>query len=371
MAAGTGLPEHRDNRGNRNLDDFFQSPLNSENYRPEHDRPLARIAGLILSAVIVVGGVISVAILATLYFKFPRTDDAYVRANTVGIAPHVSGPLVSLDVVDNQYVKKGDLLFVVDPRPYRFASEKARADLGLTDLDIKSLDDSIRAGQAQQQRLEALTAYDRQYLARIEPLLPQGFVTANDVYNARSRLDADQAAVANASAEVSRARNQLGQLGDINVRRMAAQAAADNAALNVSYCEVRAPFNGYVTNLNIAVGQYANEGKDVLTLVDDRTWYVLANFRETFMPRIKPGMTAVVYLPSHPNERFKGTVQGIGWGLFQTNGATVEGLPQVEPTLNWVRLAQRFPVRIILDNRDPSHPFRMGATAVVTIRGFD
>jgi multidrug efflux system membrane fusion protein len=333
------------------------------------NRPVARIIGLIISVLIVVGAALSLVTLAYFYFNFPRTDDAYVRANTVGIAPHVSGPLVSLNVVDDQYVKKGDLLFVVDPRPYRYALEKAQAELGLTNLEIKALNDSIRSGEAQKKRLEALAAYDRQYLARIEPLLAPGFVTANDVYNARSRLDADEAAVADAAAQISRARNQLGQLGDINVRRMAARAAADNAALNVSYCEVRAPFNGYVTNLNIAVGQYANEGKDVLTLVDDRTWYVLANFRETFMSRIKPGMKAEVYLPSHPNVRFRGTVQGIGWGLFQSNGATVQGLPQVVPTLNWVRLAQRFPVRIVLDNRDPAHPFRMGATAVVTIQG--
>jgi multidrug resistance efflux pump len=345
--------------------------LNAGKYSGSANHPFARIAGPALSLIILVAGAGSLLVLADLYFNFPRTDDAYVRANTVGIAPHVSGPLISLNVVDNQYVKKGDLLFVVDPRPYRLALEKARADLGLTDLDIKALNDSIRADEAQQKRLEVLADYDRQYLARIEPLLPEGFVTANDVYNARSRLDADQAAVANAAAEVSRARNQVGQVGETNVRRIAAQAAADNAALNVSYCEVRAPFNGFVTNLNIAVGQYANEGKDVLTLVDDRTWYVLANFRETFMPRIKPGMTATIYLPSHPNQRYKGTVQGIGWGLFQTNGATVQGLPQVEPTLNWVRLAQRFPVRVILDNRDPMHPFRMGATAVVTIQGFN
>ncbi|MGH7905501.1 MAG: biotin/lipoyl-binding protein, partial [Candidatus Binataceae bacterium] len=304
-----------------------------------------------------------------LYYFYPRTDDAYVRANTVGIAPHVSGPIVKLEVADNQYVKKGDPLFEVDPRPYKYALEKARADLGLTNLDIKALQDEIHAGAARQRKLEAAASYDSQYLKRILPLLPMHFVTANDVFNARSRLAGAEAAVADARAQVSRARNRLGRLGDSNVRRMAAEATAGNAALNLQYCDVRAPFDGYVTNLNIAAGQYANEGKDVLTLVDDRVWYVLANFRETFMPRIRPGMKAEVYLPSHPNIRFTGKVEGIGWGLFQPNGATVQGLPHIEPTLNWVRLAQRFPVRIILEDRDPGHPFRMGQTAVVTIDG--
>jgi multidrug resistance efflux pump len=132
---------------------------------------------------------------------------------------------------------------------------------------------------------------------------------------------------------------------------------------------VRAPFDAYVTNLNISVGQYANEGKEVLSLVDNRTWYVLANFRETFLPFIKPGMRAEVYLLGYPNRRFHGVVEGVGWALYQENGATVAGLPNVSPTLNWVRLAQRFPVRITLHGRQPEFPFRMGATAVVTIEG--
>ncbi len=133
---------------------------------------------------------------------------------------------------------------------------------------------------------------------------------------------------------------------------------------------MRAPYNGWVTNLNIAEGQYANEGREVVSLVDDRKWYVIANFRETFLSHIRPGMTAEVFILAYPNKRFRGRVQGVGWALYQQNGATVEGLPQTEPTLNWVRLSQRFPVRIILEDRDPKYPFRTGTTAVVTIQGF-
>ena len=132
---------------------------------------------------------------------------------------------------------------------------------------------------------------------------------------------------------------------------------------------MRAPFDAYVTNLNIAVGQYANRGQDIFALIDDRAWYVIANFRESFLPSIAPGMEVDVYLISYPNRRFRGRIQGVGWALFQANGATVGVLPAVQPTLNWVRLAQRFPVRIVLEERDPEHPFRMGQTAVVTVRG--
>ena len=332
--------------------------------------PLAiRITGRILGVLIVLGAIALSIIVARMYYIYPRTDDAYVRANVVGIAAHVSGPIVQMPIVDNQHVNQGELLFVVDPRPYQSVLDKAEADLALTNLQIKALQDSIRSARSRQKQLDAELSYDKQYLDRIEPLLKRHFVTANDVFNARTRLAAAQAAVASASSEVSKAQNDLGQYGDINARRKAAEAAVYDARLNLDYCYVRAPFDAYVTNLNITIGQYANEGRQVLSLVDNRTWYVLANFRENFLGHIRPGMKATVYLLSYPNKRFHGRVQGVGWALYQNNGATVEGLPQVEETLNWVRLSQRFPVRITLQRSDPSFPFRMGATAVVTIQG--
>ncbi|MBV8359008.1 MAG: biotin/lipoyl-binding protein [Deltaproteobacteria bacterium] len=328
-----------------------------------------QIIGRILGTLIVAAAIVLGIYVARLYYLYPRTDDAYVRANIVGIAPHVSGPIVELPIHDNQHVKKSALLFVVDPRPYNSALDKAEANLALTNLQIKALEDAIRSANARQLQLQADAAYDKQYLQRIEPLLSRHFVTANDVFNARSRLEAAQAGVESARSDVRRAQNDLGQYGDINARRKAAEAAVYDAKLNVGYCYVRAPFDAYVTNLNIAVGQYANEGRQVLSLVDNRQWYVLANFRENFLANIRPGMRAEVFLLSYPNRRFHGRVQGIGWALYQSNGASIEGLPQVEETLNWVRLSQRFPVRILLEDPDPSFPFRMGSTAVVTIQG--
>src|SRR6202521_5621779 len=329
-----------------------------------------RFAGHLLSAAIVIATIIVCLYVARLYYLYPRTDDAYVRANSVGIAPHVSGPITELPIVDNQYVKQGDLLFIVDPRPYQSTLDAATAKLQLTELDIRALEDSIRTAESARIRLEADAAYSKQSLDRIQPLLAKHFVTANDVFNARSRVNADQAAVEAARSSVLKAQNQLGQYGNINALRKAAEAAVYDATLNVGYCSVRAPYNGYVTNLNIAVGQYANEGRQVVSLIDDRVWYVVANFRETFLSHIEPGMTAEVFILAYPNKRFRGHVQGVGWALYQQNGATVDGLPQTEPTLNWVRLAQRFPVRIVLEDRDPKFPFRTGNTAVVTIQGY-
>ena len=353
-------------------------PSSREAYHESADNEVTRISqnhaavwiiGRILGTLIVAGAIILGGYVIRQYYLYPRTDDAYVRANIVGIAPHVSGPIVELPVHDNQHVKEGALLFVVDPRPYKSALDKAEADLALTNLQIKALEDAIHSASARQLQLQADAAYDKQYLQRIEPLLSRHFVTANDVFNARSRLEASQAGVDSARSDLRRAQNDLGQYGNINARRKAAEAAVYDAKLNVGYCYVRAPFDAYVTNLNIAVGQYANEGRQVLSLVDNRQWYVLANFRENFLGNIRPGMRVEVYLLSYPNRRFHGRVQGIGWALYQSNGASIEGLPQVEETLNWVRLSQRFPVRIILEDPDPSFPFRAGSTAVVTVQG--
>src|SRR5258708_6335667 len=178
-----------------------------------------RFAGHVMSAAIVVATVLVGLYVARLYYIYPRTDDAYVRANWVGIAPHVSGPITELPIVDNQYVKQGDLLFVVDPRPYQAALDSAVAKLQLTELNIKALTDSIRTAKSNQVRLEADASYDKQYLNRIEPLLARHFVTANDVYNARSRVNADVAAIEAARSDVGKAQNQLGQYGNINALR--------------------------------------------------------------------------------------------------------------------------------------------------------
>jgi membrane fusion protein, multidrug efflux system len=331
--------------------------------------PRYRWIGLAVMGTLILADLILGVFVGRAYFTYPRTDDAYVRANTVGIAPQASGTIVNLAVHDNEHVKRGQLLFAIDPRPYQAELDLAQSRLTLANLQIDALNHAIASAKARENQLEAEASYDQQYLNRVVPLLKEDFVTANEVAGARSKLAAARAAVADAGNQVKQAESQLGQYGAINARRTEAEAEAYKAKLNVDYCTVTAPFDGYVTNLNIAVGQYANEGREVISLVDNRVWYVMANFRETFLPYITPGMNAEVFLVGYPNRRFHGRVQGVGWALYQANGATIEGLPAVEPTLNWIRLAQRFPVRITLDNPDGQFPFRMGATAVVTITG--
>ena len=385
-----------------------------------------RVIGRTLGVLIVAAGVLAGLYAYRLQFVQPRTDDAAVRANVVGIAPQVSGPIVDLRVVDNQHVNAGDLLFAVDCRPYEARLARTRADLALAlkevDAQRKSIasaaseigrreaslasataqiaraEEERAAAEAAVARLQAEADYADDYLGRIEPLLKRQFVTADRVADARNKRDASAAAVqearrrARAAAagvehamatrrdaalavdqshhERSRAEDLLAQVGDFNARVEAAKATMRTAELDVGYCQVRAPFDAYVTNLNIAVGEYARLGQQVFALVDNRAWYVLANFSETYMPSIKPGMEADVYLVSAPGRPFRGVVQGVGWANRPADGETVGVLPDVRRTLNWVRLANRFQVRVRLEERDPEHPFRMGTTAVVTIRGF-
>ncbi len=420
---------------------------------PRPSRLPLPLVGRVLGIIIVLGALGASAVAWRLSDVHPRTDDAAVRANIVGIAPHVNGPIVELHVVDNQRVKAGDLLFVVDARPYEARLARVRAELALTKKEVEAQERAVgsaaaeitrrQAGlaaadaelagretvpvaaeaeiarreaeraavEASVARLEAELAYAEDYLKRVEPLLAKQFVTADRVSEARSRRDMAAAAVREAQRKLtasesavieaqkrkqqavagvaqaraarggaavgidqaredrSRAQALLAQYADRNARLSASEAAVESAELDVSYCRVRAPFDAYVTNLNIAVGEYARQGQQVFALVDDRAWYVIANFRETYVGVIKPGMVAEVYLMSYPHRRFRGVVQGIGWANLPDQGLTVGVLPDVPRTLNWVRLASRFPVRILLEERDPERPFRMGATAVVTIKG--
>ncbi len=349
--------------------------------RKELKRVTSNAIGLIISIVFIGSGATAGLMLAAELDAQPRTEDAYTRANIIGIAPHVSGRILELNVVDNQPVDEGDLLFVVDPRPYEIALAEAEAQMALVDLAIAGYRDSIEAAQAEidaaQSRItkqQALTEYAVQYLERVEPLLGSRFVTPDQVDKARSEALALQASILSAEADLSAARKKyqvavttLGEVGDVNARRVAAQVEIDRAKLFLDYCYVTAPFDGYITNLNITVGEYANVGQQVFAIVDREIWYVMANFMETYLEELETGQTVEVYLMAFPGRAIKGRIQGIGWAITDTEGPTLDPIPTVSPTLDWVRLAQRFPVRIILEEIPQEVEMRMGATAAVIV----
>ena len=373
------------------------------------ERRLRRIARMVSMAVIG-SAVLSATIVWSQVQRYPRTDDAYIRANTIGMAPRVYGQIVELPIRDNQFVRTGDLLYRIDPRPYEIALARAEASMAVVEFDVRALEDAVKVSDARivssradvgraeadvirrRAEVEAAKAradYAADYLGRIKPLLEQQFVTADRVAlaesdlqaakagvaaaeaavaNADASLAASKAAVASAEAESQRARNSLAQLGDTNVRVAAAKVEVADARLNLQYCEVRAPMDGWVTNLNTNVGAFVQVGAELFSIVQNSEWWVMANFLETEIEQIRVGQEVAVYIFAYPGHRFRGTVQGIGWALFQANGASQRTLPDVKPTLNWVRLAQRFPVRITLEPFDPKYPYRMGGTVTAIVR---
>ncbi len=327
-----------------------------------------RITGRLLGLAIIAGSIAITLYVTRLLYHRPRTDDAIVRANLVGIAPHVSGPITELKVVDNQEVNEGDLLFVVDPRPYEVELERAQANLMLARSDLQSISNAVAAASADAQRLELESAFAADHVKRLESLLAGKFVTQDAYEAAQVKSRASVASLEQSHQEIARQKSLLAQFGDVNARMKAAEAAVNSAQLNVQYCYVRAPFPARITNLNISKGEYAQIGRQVFALVDTRAWYVMANFQETYLEYIRPGMKADVFLLGYPGRRFIGVVEGTGWAVLSQDSSTVGVLPNVAPTLNWVRLAQRLPVRIRLEDPEAALPFRMGMTAVVTLR---
>jgi multidrug resistance efflux pump len=277
---------------------------------------------LVTLAMVALAGVATV-ILYWRYSTRPWTRDAQVRANVVGIAPRVAGPIIQIPIQDNQAVKKGDLLFEIDPSTFQAAVDNAEGKLK----------------QAQAAEVQA-----QQELGRQNALYE---TKTNDLRDVQNAQDNYVAAVANTAAS---------------------QANLETARLNLGYTKVFAPVDGYLTNVNTSAGTYVNEGEQLLALVDSSSFWIAAYFKETQLRHIREGTTARITLMGHDFEPFEGKVVSVAWGIFLQDGSTVELLPTVSQTIDWVRLPNRFPVRIHVTGRPPV-PLRIGQTASVAIEG--
>ena len=342
-------------------------PLNPEEKR--------KIAGRIISITAMVGVVVLIFWVWNVIERHPRTDDATVQANVIGVAPRVRGQIIKLNVQDNQEVKEGDVLFEIDPDDYKLTLENARATLAGLDQQIEvaraqdaALKFQVKAAEAGVEEGKAEVKQATDTLQRLQPLLPKGFATADDVDKAQT---AEKVAIATLAAQEqhsNEAKTSLSSLATLLAQRPGAVAAVNLATLDLSYCKVIAPFPGRVINLNISAGAYASVGAPVFSLLDTRHWYVIANFREGEIRRFTPGTLVDVYLLSAPDHHFVGKVQGIGWAVESKDEIDISsGVPAVPRELNWVHIAQRFPVRIEIENPDPEL-FRVGASAVAIIK---
>ena len=275
-----------------------------------------------LIVVAVAGGV--AWLLYQKYVTDPWTRDCQVRANVVGIAPRVSGPIINIPVHDNQEVKAGDLLFELDPADYKTALDSAKA--------------SVANG-------EANLVQKQQDLDREADLFQRRVTSKQEFQNAQNAL-------ASAKAQLD-----------------AAQANLKQSELNLGYTKVYAPVDGYLTNVNTSPGAYVHTGDQLLALVDSSTFWIAAYFKETQLLSIKPGRTVKITLMGYHDEPFEGKVDSVAWGIFVQDGSggTSTGLlAAVNQTVDWVRLPQRFPVRVKIIGKPPI-PLRIGQTVTVAV----
>ncbi len=336
---------------------------------------MRKIIGQLISLAALVGAVVLVLWVWRVIEHNPRTDDATVLANVIGIAPRVHGPIIKLNVSDNQQVNAGDVLFEIDPADYQFALDSAKATLAALEEQIavaRSQDEQlkfqVKAAQAGVEQTKAQLQQVTATLQRLQPLLAKGFATADDVDKAQTAVAVATSALAAQEQHSNTAKSSLSTLATLTAQRAGAVAAVELAKLQLSYCTLTAPFPGKVVNLNISIGAYANAGVPVFALLDTRHWYVVANFREGELRHMKTGSLVDVYLLSAPKHHFTGTVQGIGWAVASKDEIDLShGVPNVPRELNWVHIAQRFPVRIEIEKPDPDL-FRMGASAVAIIQ---
>jgi len=339
------------------------------------DNEWRKSAGRIISILLILAVCVLVLFVWDIIERHPRTDDAIAEANVIGVAPRVTGQIIKLNVQDNQEVKEGDILFEIDPADYQLQVDNAQAAVASLDRQIevaRSQDENLRyqvkaaeAGVAQAQAQEKQAS---DTLERIKPLLPKGFATADDVDRAETAVKVARASLATEEQQLNQAKTTLSSLATLQAQRPGAIATLNLAKLNFSYCKIVAPFPGKVINLNLSIGAYATVAVPVFSLLDLRHWYVIANFREGEIRHFSNGSLVDVYLMSAPRRHFIGKVQGIGWAVQSTDEIDISsGVPSVPRELNWVHIAQRFPVRIEVENADPEL-FRIGASAVVILK---
>ena len=259
------------------------------------------------------------------YFNNPWTRDGQVRAQVIQVSPRVSGEVINIAVVDNQQVKAGDLLFEIDPSPFEIKLAQAKADL-------KREQANVRATRIEYNRVQKIAKKNK------------GAVSQKDLNRNKANY---QKAVATAQSH----REKI-----------------NTAKLDLSFTKVRSAVDGYVSNINFQVGSQAVANQPILALVDMNSFWVFGYFRESMLQEISIGDVSKVTLMAYPDKPITGEVESIGWGIAHSDGNPGNNLlPSIKPVFQWIRLAQRIPVRIKLDEIPQGVALRFGLTASVMV----
>ena len=296
-------------------------------------------------------------------------ENAYVGRDTVAIAPQVSGVVTTLPVKQNQPVKKDDVLFSIDPEPYRIALAGAQAQLGVTRDQIAALTETYHSRQRQVEQARATQDFAQQAFDRIHDLVRRGVSSQAQLDAAERDLRVAQASLAGAVAEAQSTLAQIGGNGETGVDERPqvrqAQAAVESAERNLRLVTVKAPFDGIATNVNaIAIGAYLTAGQQAISMVADQPVWVDANIKETDLADVRVGAHATVRVDAYPGRVIGATVETIN----PASGATFALLPPQNASGNWVKVVQRVPVRLKLDlPPEQASVLRAGMTATVSI----
>jgi len=332
---------------------------------------------LITLATVAVAGLLGWA-MWNVYMGAPWTRDATVRAYVVTMAPEVAGRIVELHVVDNKYVDKGDLLLVIDPTNFRIAVSQVEAAVQQAQANVQNIEAQmtvqqaqINSSQAQLQRGHAALVFAQQQAERYQALAKDGWGTVQNAQQFTSQLHQQEATVQSAQENLNQA---LRQVETLKAQRLSAEAGLaqakaqlNQAQVNLERTRILAPVDGYVTNLLAQLGDYVNVGANTISLVDADSFWVDGYFEETTLAPIRVGDSAQIKLMGH-NQIVRGHVDSIARAINVANAQpNSQGVATVNPIFTWVRLAQRIPVRIHIDEVPPNVVLSAGMTATVEI----
>ena len=292
------------------------------------------------------------------YF-FAYTDDAYVTSDFVDVAPYISGRIVSLNIVDNQTVKKGELLATIDPTPFQLSLNEKQAKKTEAEAQLAVDRDSITAAQAQRDDAAAKERLASDNLRRGTPLTAEGFFSRQGLDTLTAKEQEAKAALTDAEATLAKAQ-QLLTLHEAVVAAINTQIAYLQWQLEQT--KLLAPVDGTITQLKLRVGDQAVENKPLIGLVDAHAWRIYANYKESVIRHMKIGRTAWIWLDTYPWHFHRAVIQGIARGISR-EPTDMKLLPYVAPTTDWIRLERRFPVTLVLQEQDPDIVLHMGADA--------
>jgi multidrug resistance efflux pump len=319
----------------------------------------------VLFILLVIAALVTYYILSDLYTPF--TTDAYIQAYVVQVAPRVDGQVVRICVEENQAVKKGQLLFEIDARPYDHQLELLAAKRVEAVQQVAQMQSALTAAKADDERLVAEEAYAKVVHDQEKEIYEKQATTDRSYVAAVQKHKAAQAALEQSRAQTRKAEQALAaMIGQEHALVAEVKAQIAQAQLNLEWTHIYAPANGYVTNVQLREGSYVHIGMPVITCVDGDQWWVVGNFRENVLARLHAGQRARVAFRTLPSRLFGARVVSVGWGVSQGQGVPSGQLPDVKVPDSWVPPAQRFQVRLILD--DPaSVPMRVGMTGSVAV----